>query len=196
MNKMPLEIPARFETERLYLRSYMPGDGKWYYAMSQKNRSHLIRYESENIVMTINSQEDAERTVQELAADWAARNCFFIGVFDRRTDEFVANIYVGPVNRDLPEYELGYFVDVDHERQGFVTEAVKAVLRFIFTNLEAHRVRIQTSDNNTRSRRVAERCGFIKEGHFRENHKRPDGTFEGTIYYGLLKSEYETQLRN
>ena len=189
MNKMPY-IPARFETERLYLRSYMPGDGTWYYAMSQKNRSHLIHYESENVVMTINSEEDAERTVQELAADWAARNCFFMGAFDRRTDEFVANIYVGTVNRNLPEFEIGYFVDVDHEGQGFVTEAVKAVLRFVFTYLEAHRVRIQCSDNNSRSLRVAERCGFIKEGHFRENTKRPDGTIEGTIYYGLLKSEY------
>ena len=43
VQKMLLEIPTRIETERLYLRCYEAGDGPWYYAMSQQNRSHLIR---------------------------------------------------------------------------------------------------------------------------------------------------------
>ena len=33
MHKMLLEIPARIEAERIYLRSYEAGDGQWYYAM-------------------------------------------------------------------------------------------------------------------------------------------------------------------
>ena len=41
MQKVLLEIPTRIETERLYLRCYEAGDGPWYYAMSQQNRSHL-----------------------------------------------------------------------------------------------------------------------------------------------------------
>jgi RimJ/RimL family protein N-acetyltransferase len=188
---MLLEIPTRVETERLYLRCYEAGDGQWYYAMSQKNRSHLMRYESGNVVMSIKSKEEAEVVLRELAAEWLARNCFFMGAFEKASDEFVAQIYVGPVNWDLPEFEIGYFVDKDHEGQGYVTEAVRAVLGFIFEHLKAHRVRIQCDDTNVRSYRVAERCGMVREGHFRENKKNPDGTISGTLYFGLLKSEFE-----
>ena len=46
MHKMLLEIPTRIEAERLYLRCYEAGDGRWYYAMSQKNRLYRARYES------------------------------------------------------------------------------------------------------------------------------------------------------
>jgi ribosomal-protein-alanine N-acetyltransferase len=186
-----LNIPTRIETERLILRCYEPGDGLWYYAMSQKNRSHLAQYESGNVVMSIQSEEDAEVTVRELAAAWVARGFFVMGAFDRATDEFVAQIYVGPVDWNLPEFEIGYFVDRDHEGRGFVTEAVKATVRFTFEHLKAQRVRIQCDDTNVRSYRVAERCGLTREGHFRQNKRHPDGTFTGTLCFGLLRSEYE-----
>jgi RimJ/RimL family protein N-acetyltransferase len=38
---------------------------------------------------------------------------------------------------------------------------------------------------------VAERCGLVRERHFRENKRNPDGTMSGTLVYGLLKSEFE-----
>ena len=191
MHKMLLDIPTRIETERLYLRCYQAGDGGWYYAMSQKNRPHLVRYESENVLMSINTVEDAEALVRGLRADRVARNHFFWGAFDRATDEFVAQIYVGPVDWDLREFSIGYFAEVDHEGQGFVTEAVKAALLFAFDHLAAHRVRIECDDTNLRSYRVAERSGFVREAHIRENKKNPDGTITGTLIYGLLKHEFQ-----
>lgn len=191
MHKMLLDLPTRFETERLYLRPYQAGDGPWYYAMSQRNRPHLARYEAKNAAMSLRSEEDAEVLMRELAADWIARNCFFLGAFDRLSDEFVAQIYIGPVNWDLPEFMIGYFVDIDHEGPGFVSEAVQAMLPFLFVNLGAHRVSLHCSDTNVRSRRVAERCGFVLEGHIRENKLNPDGTFSGSLYFGLLKAEWE-----
>jgi RimJ/RimL family protein N-acetyltransferase len=151
MNKMLFEFPTQFESERLSLRSYRPGDGKWYYAMSLKNREHLTQYEAENVAANIASEEAAEVLVRELAAKWVAHNCFFIGVFDKRTGEFVAQIYVGPVDWRLPEFQIGYFADVDHEGQGFVTEGVMVTLTILFHKLNAHRVRLGCGETNTRS---------------------------------------------
>jgi len=191
MHKLLLDIPTCLETERLSLRCYHAGDGPWFYKMSQVNHAHLARYEARNVLMTVKTQEDAEVVVRDLANAWTARNCFFLGAFDKQDGTFIAQIYVGPVNWDLPEFQLGYFVDEDHEGQGYVTEAVNAVLRFIFENLRAHRVRLECDDTNVRSLRVAERCGFVREGHLRENKKHADGTFSGTLHYGLLRSEFE-----
>jgi RimJ/RimL family protein N-acetyltransferase len=186
------ELPRRFETERLVLRCYEAGDGPWYYAMSQRNREHLSRYEAGNVALSIKSEEEAEVLVQELNAGWAARSCFFMGAFERGTGAFVAQIYVGPANRDLPEYSLGYFADIEHEGQGYVTEAARAALTFCFEKLGAHRVCLECDDTNVRSRRVAERCEMVLEGHVRENKRNADGSFSGTLYFGLLKREYET----
>jgi RimJ/RimL family protein N-acetyltransferase len=190
-DKLLLQIPTRFETERLYLRCYEPEDSTWFYAMSQRNRAHLSRYESDNILMTIQDEAGAEAAVRQLVAGWDARDYFFLGVFERATDEFVAQTYVGPVNCSLPEFQIGYIADVDHQRRGFVTEAVRATLRFVFEHLRAHRVRLECSDTNVRSYRLAERCGFVREGHFREDRREPDGTFTGTLFYGMLKREFE-----
>jgi ribosomal-protein-alanine N-acetyltransferase len=191
VHRMLPEIPARIEAERIYLRSYRPGDGPWYYAMSQRNRAHLARYEAENVAMTLESEQEAEDLVRELAAEWEARHCFFMGAFDRETDDFVAQVYVGPVSCEVPEFAIGFFVDRDREGQGYVTEAVRAALGFIFGHLGAHRVRMECDDTNERSRRVAERCGMIREGHIRENKRNADGTLSGTLHFGLLKREFE-----
>ncbi len=187
---MGQELPTRIEGERIYLRCYEAGDGPWYYAMSQRNRSHLARYEAANAVMSIASTQKAEDAVREFADGWRERNCFFMGAFDRQTDEFVAQVYVGVVNCDVPEFVIGYFVDKEHEGQGYVTEAVRAALGFIFNDLHAHRVRLECDDTNERSWAVAERCGFIRESHIRENKKNADGSFSGTVHYGLLKREF------
>jgi aminoglycoside 6'-N-acetyltransferase len=188
---MLLEIPEHLEAERLFLRPYRAGDGRWYYGTSQRNRAHLARYEADNVVMSLEDEQHAEVVVRELAAEWAARNCFFLGAFDKQTEEFVAQIYIGPVNWGLPEFEIGFFVDREREGQGYVTESVKAALGFVFEHLQAHRVRLQCDDTNRRSWRVAERCGMVREGHFRENKRNPDGTISGTLYYGLLRAEFD-----
>lgn len=191
MHKLLLELPDKIETERLYLRGYQAGDGIWYYKMSLKNKAHLKRYESENAVMSINNQEEAEIVVRDYAADWVARKAFFMGAFLKGSDEFAAQIYIGVVDWELPEFELGYFAEKDHEGQGYVSEAARGALRFCFEALGAARVRLECDDSNLRSIGVAERCGMSREGHLRGNKKNADGSMSDTLLYGLLRSEYE-----
>jgi len=185
-------LSTYLETDRLFLRPYQLGDGSLYYQVSRRNRSHLTQYESGNLLMQIESEEDAERVIQRLIAHWDSGQAFFLGVFRKQTKEFVAQIYIGLVNRVLPEYEIGYIADADHEGRGYVSEAVMAAIRFVFERLGAHRVRLECDDTNLRSLRVAERCGFVREGHVRENRKHSDGSISGTLHYGLLRSEFNS----
>lgn len=191
MHSDQLEIPSQFGTERLILRCYQPGDGPMYYAVGQRNREHLARYETGNVVLSARNEQEAEDIIAELTDDYESESCFFLGAFERETGEFVAQIYIGPVHWNVPEFEIGFFVDIDHEGQGYVTEAARAALYFAFVYLKAHRVRLECDDTNERSRRVAERLGMIQEGHIRENRRNPDGGLTGTYHYGMLKEEFE-----
>lgn len=190
MHRLLLDLPTQLESTRLLVRCYQAGDGPWYYTMSERNRAHLARYEAGNPALGIHSEEEAEIVMRDFVASWVARTAFFFGAFRRDTGEFVAQIYVGPGDWILPQFYLGYFVDVDHEGQGYVTEAAQAALHFTFNNLQAHRVTLHCDDTNQRSYRVAERCGFVREGHVRENKKNPDGTITGTLQYGLLRRDF------
>jgi ribosomal-protein-alanine N-acetyltransferase len=196
MHKLLMVLPTQFETERLMLRCYQPGDGAWYYQVSQRNRAHLAVYEAENSINLIKTSEDAEALVREYAVSWNSRSYFMFAVLLKDSSDFAAQVYVGPVNWDLPEFEIGYISDVDHEGKGYVSEAVSAALEFIFIHLKAHRARLECDDTNLRSWRVAERCGFVREGHIRENKKHPNGSISGTLYYGLIKSEWDAHKGN
>lgn len=158
--------------------------------MSQRNHAHLERYEPDNPVMEIKTEEDARKMIVDFVSEWKKRTHFFMGVFLKESEQFVAQIYIGSVNQNVPEFGIGYIADVDHEGKGYVTEAVNAVVKSLFEILNAHRIRIETDDTNIKSIGVAERCGFAKEGHIRENKRNPDGTYSGTIFFGLLRHEF------
>jgi RimJ/RimL family protein N-acetyltransferase len=190
MNKLPMNIPERMETERLYLRAYAAGDGPMYYAASLRNRDHLTEFESGNVLMSLENEQHAETIVRQLAANWTTRNCFFIGVFEKGTDEWVGQVYVGPTNWELPEFTIGYVADVNHEGKGYISEAVRRVLEMLFQDMGAHRVTSDCHEDNARSVRLLERSGFRREGHLLENRRNADGSFHGDYLYALLRREY------
>ena len=188
-------LSTQIETQRLILRPYQPGDEIWYFTMSQRNREHLRRYESGNTAMRIFTQQDAQSVIDEFSKNWETRKSFFLAAFCRDTQEFVAQIYIGVVNWELREFELGYFADVHHEGKGYVSEAANGALRFIFSQLNGQRVRLECDDTNVRSYKVAERCGMTLEAHFPENKQNADGSTTGTYHYGLSRTKYLDGIR-
>jgi len=168
----------RMETERLNLRPYSADDASWYYEMSLRNRGHLRRYESGNVAMSLTSEDHTRETLATLAAYWSDGTCYFVGVFDKVRDVFVAQLYVGPFSTEPIDYIVGYMVECTHEGLGYVTEALSETISSIFAHLGADQVRIHCDETNEKSRRVAERCGFCLERVFPEEKMRSDGVLQ------------------
>jgi RimJ/RimL family protein N-acetyltransferase len=185
MHQQPPAHPDQVVTERLVLRPYRAGDGHWYAEMSARNRRHLARYEADNPVMTIQSEEDAEAVLGEFAAARAERRAYFLGCFLKDGGAFAGQIYLGCLDWTLPEFTLGYFADVEHTGRGYMTEAARAALRLCFEQLGARRVRLECDDTNGPSLRLAERLGFKLEEHLHGMHRWPDGSLSGTLRYTL-----------
>jgi RimJ/RimL family protein N-acetyltransferase len=62
-------------------------------------------------------------------------------------------------------YEIGYWCRTPLTGHGYVTEAVKALLRLAFRAPEVHRVEIRCDPRNRASERVIRKAGLKKEGH-------------------------------
>lgn len=71
---------------------------------------------------------------------------------------------------DIGVYEIGYWVDIQYQGQGYVTEFVAAITRLAFEYLGAIRTQIATQVENEKSVSVAKRCGFHLEATMK-NHR-------------------------
>jgi [ribosomal protein S5]-alanine N-acetyltransferase len=63
---------------------------------------------------------------------------------------------------DLSELELGYGTYPTHCGQGYMTEAVKAIIDWAFLQKNVKKVLADTEKNNVASYRVLEKNGFVK----------------------------------
>jgi RimJ/RimL family protein N-acetyltransferase len=198
MHKLLIDLPDCFETPRLLVRPYRAGDGLAYFDVCQRNREHLLPFERGNAALSVTNAEETEILMREFAAAWVKRDVFFLGAWETSTGAFAAQLYVGVVSWELPEFEIGYFADVNHAGKGFVSEMVRhAALPLVFDFLGARRACIHCNETNIASWRVAERCGFVREGHLRATKPHiplPDGSASGDYLYGLLREDYYEQL--
>lgn len=77
---------------------------------------------------------------------------------------------VGAINlnhitrRNFLNAHLGYYANVALAGQGFMTAAMRAVVREAFGELGLHRLEANIQPGNEPSRRLVERCGFRHEG--------------------------------
>lgn len=189
MHKLLLDIPTEFETDRLVVKRYERGDGKHIFDLLERNNNRELLKEEVDEATDLRTEEDAEINAREHAAEWEARERFVMGIWLKEKGLHIGQIWIEPKMWEVPSFELGYFLDTGFLGKGLATEAAKGSVDFIFRRLNAHKVIITTRDSNERSWKLAERIGFLREGHHRECSIKDDKRW-GLYHYGLLESEY------
>ena len=80
---------------------------------------------------------------------------------------------------------LGYKIDGRQLNQGFMTEALRCAIAYVFSELKLHRIEANIMPRNARSRRVVEKLGFVQEGLARK-YLKINGAWEDHFHYVLL----------
>jgi ribosomal-protein-serine acetyltransferase len=190
---MLLNLPSELETERLILRPYQVGDGLSFLAMLNRNREYLG--ELLGPITESNELDDIEIYIRKLAADWIVRNRFVLSFWEKDSSKYLGHIWIEPLDWGIPNFEIGWFIDAEYQGKGLTTEAAKAAIAFIFKDLKAEKITVRVREYGPyyeKSKRVAERCGFIEEGKLRNSVRTQlDGKLVNETYYGLLKGEIE-----
>jgi RimJ/RimL family protein N-acetyltransferase len=92
------------------------------------------------------------------------------------------------IDREAGTAELGYTVAPAARGRGVATEALRQVTAWAFAELGLFRLELLISVENAASKRVAERCGYVREGVLRSLYLKP-GLREDTEIWSRLATD-------
>lgn len=190
-----INIISEIETKRTILKKYKIGDGKIFYKIIEKNRDRML--DSFPIMLSnTNNEISAEYYVRKKIEEWEEQSAFNFGIWLKEDREYVGHISVKNIDWIIPRGEIAYVISQEYEGKGIMTEALIAIIRFSFENLSMNRLFLRVMKNNARSFELAERCGFLREGILRRDHKTYDGELVDLYYYGLTREDYKKLQNN
>lgn len=112
---------------------------------------------------------------------------YAFAVIWKETCEIVAEVGIG-IDAKRHRGELGYMCAQSWRGRGIVSEAVKAVNAWAFTNLEINRIQACHFPRNPASGRVLEKAGLQREGVLR-GYILKNGISEDVIMSGITRAD-------
>lgn len=180
-----------FTTPRLLLRQYARGDGD---AVWQVIRRPEIYATTAYIPQTY-PRPRVDWWFGMISSAIRNRTGYELGMFDRKTGQYIGNVGIINVRREMHSASVAYFVDPKKWGQGYATEGCNAMLRFAFEELGLFRVAGTCMAHNPASRRVMEKLGFSFEGVARAELFK-DGRYIDVVHMAILLDEWERRNRS
>ena len=182
------EIQKRFIVnvrENLELRMLGADDAPEAFGVIDHNREHLRPWL--HWVDTTVSIED----MKEVIAYWETRNdsgtALELGIF--YLDRYIGKISLFDISMSDKNAEIGYWLSIDYQGKGIMTDCVAALVDYAFETLELNRVCIYCATGNKKSRAIPTRLGFTQEGILREEQCLY-GVYHDLAVYGMLRREW------
>ncbi len=113
-----------------------------------------------------------------------------LAIRSRDTDELIGDLGVHFVSDDGHQVELGVSISPAHQRRGLASEAILAMLGYLFTTLNKHRVYASIDPRNQASIALLNKIGMRQEAYFRQSLFWK-GEWVDDIVYAMLRSEWQ-----
>lgn len=144
------------ETERIIIRSIKRGDEKAYVGMAKDGSLTEIGF---------------DESFPEWADDWINEALELTEKDDPRADYIPCTILlrstgevIGNVGctyyEDTDKIGICYFAGSEYRRKGYVTEAVRAYIKYFFDHYDENEIIATIKDDNIPSLKTAEKAGF------------------------------------
>jgi ribosomal-protein-alanine N-acetyltransferase len=179
---------VQIETERLTLRPPAHGDFREWAALREDSQGYLTPWEPSW------AQDHLTRKSFTNRVYWAQRSvtggtAMPLFLF-RRSDQVLLgaitldNIRRGPAQAGT----LGYWTGQKFARQGYMREAIGAVVHHAFTKLDLSRIEAACLPENVASRGLLESSGFKYEG-VAQSYLQINGRWRTHVLYAALRSD-------
>lgn len=179
--KMPDIVLRGF---RVILRPPRLQDWQPWLEVRKRNRAFLKPYEP-SWAHDWSSMAYFQKRLSLQARNWQEDlACSFL-IFKNEDGALIGGMNVNNICRGAAQYaSLGYWLDEDHQGQGYMAEAVNLTVQYCFRQLRLNRVHAASLLHNTRSQNLLLRCGFTQEGMAR-NYLKINGRWQDHLLFGL-----------
>lgn len=133
-------------------------------------------------------EECKERATTDLEAFKERRDLPFY-IFTKDEQNFIGRAGLHHIDWSVPKFEIGYWIRTSCQHQGYATEAVQLLTKFVFHELNANRVEIRCDDNNLRSRAIPQKLVFRLEGVLYNETLTPDGRLRNTMVFAKTRDD-------
>lgn len=179
---------TRIETERLTLRQPLLSDYRAWSGLRARSADFLVPWEPSWAGDHLSRKGFTNRVswAQRALSAGTAVPLFLL----RREDDVLLgaitldNIRRGPAQSGT----LGYWIGAPHARQGYMREAITALVHHAFERLDISRIEAACLPENTASRGVLEKCGFKYEG-VAQSYLQINGRWRTHVLYAALRAD-------
>jgi ribosomal-protein-alanine N-acetyltransferase len=175
------------ETSRLILRRARTEDAEAMFR-NWANDSEVTKY------LTWPPHESVELTrtlLEKWSAEYEKEDYYHWMIVLKEIGEPIGSLLVSTVGRAQSAH-IGYCIGKRWWHRGIMSEALQAVIDFLFSKVGYHRIESMHDPNNPNSGAVMRNCGMQYEGTGRQSDRNNQGICDAS-YYAILRSEWETK---
>ena len=133
---------------------------------------------------------EAERYVARRQSEREAGHSATFTIEQKSQGRFCGLVEVRDIDREHSQAELSFWLAVEDWGQGFMSEAIRAVVRYAFESLGLNRLFAYHMLRNPTCGRVLDKNGFKQEGLLRQRVQKW-GQFEDVALCALLRQEWQ-----
>lgn len=131
----------------------------------------------------------AEKRIADSLQHYTTDAAYPLAVVRRADDRVIGNCTLWNFHRQNRRAEVGYVLARPYWGQGYMREAMCAMIDFAFGEMHLNRLEADIDPRNAASAKILERLGFRREGLLRERWIVGEEVSDSALY-GLLAAEW------
>lgn len=152
------------------------------------SNENLYRYKPGNAKKSI---EAVKNIINHFERDFIKKKTIFLGIFYKKySEKLVGVVEIFNVDEKVNMATIGYTLNESYFGEGIATNAVKALIDFLFNEININRIQADVMVENIKSKNVLIRNKFTREGTIRQGTMWTGKGVVDLDIYSILKNEY------
>ncbi|MDD4437579.1 MAG: GNAT family N-acetyltransferase [Tissierellia bacterium] len=179
---------TKYETDRLYLRILKPNYFRQVLEYYKRNHNFLKEWEPKRSrdFYTAAYQKSQMRYEYNM---FKSNKLVRFWIFKKEDNKLIGNICLSNIIMgNFKSCFMGYKLDKDDINKGYMTEAIREVVKIMFEDFGLHRIEVNILPRNVRSLEIMKKLNFEQEG-YSKRYLEINGKWEDHVHYAIYKDE-------
>lgn len=179
---------VRIEGRRVFLRAPLVSDFDEWATLRETSRAFLTPWEPIWPADDL-SRPAYRRRLKRYAQEMREDTGYALFIFRQEDSALIGGLTLSNIRRGVTQSgTLGYWMGQPYSGQGYMREAARCIVPFVFEQLGLHRLEAACVPSNEPSKAVLRHAGFQEEGLARR-YLRINGVWQDHLLFALLESD-------